>query len=1028
MVNPRPPFPAYQGDDTYAFASYAHADAHLVFPLLTQLHEDGYRIWYDEGIEPTDEWAETISDRIARCTVFCLFVSKVSVARDGVANEIHQAHGAGRPFLAVYLEPTELPRAIDHVTGTRQAITDHTLPRDALLVKIRRGFEKCDLAAGPSPATVSGPPPAPPRVRGLMPARPRIQAPPPVTARFADRVPESEALIAAVRRQRRRLADEEEIRPEEFPTVLVFHGGSGLGKTGLSRRLELWADGRLAGPHDWGEWPLPPIVGVRWDFHESEGNIDLVGLLVSLRTALAETRQTWTAFDVGLAAYLEKVRTGGQEGLGLTGDAAEGVRRSFQIVAAQLRLGPPSELTAGDVRRIVAAVSAASDRGPLAHHDQLPRVLDGVRRISAGNQAPDVVADLLYLLTQEIYFIEPAERPALVFFLDPFEKIQRQRTRQSEATIAEFVTCLPYGLFVITGRDHLGWADVTRTDLPIAGPRAWPGLVGASSPEPRQHLLGRLSDVDTRHLYTSRCDAEDWRMSGALIDALVDRSAGVPLHINAILALAQNLENDSPGREFTSSDLDTELPEVVTRLIATLDADEAEAFRAACVLPGFDVELAAAVGQVPRGAVQRAILYSLVEEDSSATYPFRVHDEIRQLVQRDRTTRRCWSGGDWRIAARRGMVEALARVGAGLHRDSDHDQIAGLELAIRLGHEWDIYEPGLATLIQNGPTIAALAPRIPSAGLRQTSDADDVIRWIQAIALPFAESAAALGRIRPRNSEIARLVARWRLIRLRLLSHQAQSIAAAEALGREFPEHSADAHLQHAITLRLFRRFRDSLDVMERWRPDALSRARQVIDRFHGLPASDPATFRAYRDGKTSARLRLELDVRELVHRARHATVTMRETRMLMERTVDLQARTDTENCLMVQGYLSLARAADFAAVLAELDEHEAAAGVPTTYAAELRALRALRALATRDPADLDDAIDHLVVPQDRKAGWIPAEIWLAELGHPLPELPAQWLIPFPQVRDNWLRIADRIIRRAQTIGADANSDSDHPV
>ena len=39
------PFQAYQGEDPYIFASYAHASDAVVYPDLDQLHNCGYRVW-----------------------------------------------------------------------------------------------------------------------------------------------------------------------------------------------------------------------------------------------------------------------------------------------------------------------------------------------------------------------------------------------------------------------------------------------------------------------------------------------------------------------------------------------------------------------------------------------------------------------------------------------------------------------------------------------------------------------------------------------------------------------------------------------------------------------------------------------------------------------------------------------------------------------------------------------------------------------------------------------------------------------
>ncbi len=44
------PFPAYQGDEPYVFVSYSHADTERVYAELARLNDQGFNIWYDEGI------------------------------------------------------------------------------------------------------------------------------------------------------------------------------------------------------------------------------------------------------------------------------------------------------------------------------------------------------------------------------------------------------------------------------------------------------------------------------------------------------------------------------------------------------------------------------------------------------------------------------------------------------------------------------------------------------------------------------------------------------------------------------------------------------------------------------------------------------------------------------------------------------------------------------------------------------------------------------------------------------------------
>ncbi|MDO5859411.1 hypothetical protein, partial [Methanobrevibacter sp.] len=51
------PFPAYEGDEPYIFISYSHDDSDLVFPEIERFHNDGYNIWYDEGITSVEGYA-----------------------------------------------------------------------------------------------------------------------------------------------------------------------------------------------------------------------------------------------------------------------------------------------------------------------------------------------------------------------------------------------------------------------------------------------------------------------------------------------------------------------------------------------------------------------------------------------------------------------------------------------------------------------------------------------------------------------------------------------------------------------------------------------------------------------------------------------------------------------------------------------------------------------------------------------------------------------------------------------------------
>ena len=105
----RIPFPAYRGNEPYLFISYAHADAQMIYKEIVKFHNQGYNVWYDEGISPGNEWPEDVAIALAKCALFVVFFTPRSAASSNVQNEINFAIDENIPFLAIHLEPTVLP-------------------------------------------------------------------------------------------------------------------------------------------------------------------------------------------------------------------------------------------------------------------------------------------------------------------------------------------------------------------------------------------------------------------------------------------------------------------------------------------------------------------------------------------------------------------------------------------------------------------------------------------------------------------------------------------------------------------------------------------------------------------------------------------------------------------------------------------------------------------------------------------------------------------------------------------------------
>jgi len=136
-----PPFEAYSGDKPFVFVSYSHADGELVFREIRRLHEAGYRIWYDEGIDPGQDWPEHIAKAVIDCDLFLMFTSPRSAASENCRNEVNLALNRKKKFLAIYLEHTELPPGLELRMGDLQAILKFRMPDATYRKKVYMGLE-----------------------------------------------------------------------------------------------------------------------------------------------------------------------------------------------------------------------------------------------------------------------------------------------------------------------------------------------------------------------------------------------------------------------------------------------------------------------------------------------------------------------------------------------------------------------------------------------------------------------------------------------------------------------------------------------------------------------------------------------------------------------------------------------------------------------------------------------------------------------------------------------------------------------
>lgn len=112
----------YIGEKPYIFVSYAHKDSEVVMRAIALLQQSGFRVWYDEGIDPGSEWPDTIEKYLERSSYFIGFISANALDSNYCKCELHTAFNERKKMLIVYLENIKLEGGLKMQLSSRQAI------------------------------------------------------------------------------------------------------------------------------------------------------------------------------------------------------------------------------------------------------------------------------------------------------------------------------------------------------------------------------------------------------------------------------------------------------------------------------------------------------------------------------------------------------------------------------------------------------------------------------------------------------------------------------------------------------------------------------------------------------------------------------------------------------------------------------------------------------------------------------------------------------------------------------------------
>lgn len=123
---------AYEGKEPFIFISYAHKDSDRVMPILAKLQQEGYRVWYDEGIAPGSEWPENIAQHLNDCAVTIAMVSANSMNSPNCRREITYALSKHKPFLGIFLEETAMSPGMELQMSAQQCLMKYSYRTEEL--------------------------------------------------------------------------------------------------------------------------------------------------------------------------------------------------------------------------------------------------------------------------------------------------------------------------------------------------------------------------------------------------------------------------------------------------------------------------------------------------------------------------------------------------------------------------------------------------------------------------------------------------------------------------------------------------------------------------------------------------------------------------------------------------------------------------------------------------------------------------------------------------------------------------------
>ncbi|NYF99696.1 hypothetical protein [Janibacter cremeus] len=265
-----------------------------------------------------------------------------------------------------------------------------------------------------------------------------------------------------------------------------------------------------------------------------------------------------------------------------------------------------------------------------------------------------------------------------------------------------------------------------------------------------------------------------------------------------------------------------------------------------------------------------------------------------------------------------------------------------------------------------------------------------------------------LGESRTVVSESAQV---WCGYRLRTLGRTEEALGVFETLVAEGAERPALYSLQRAVTLAIDRRHRDAIAAAEELPGERRETVEFMVRAREGIYTGYPEMYERRIARAVSRRFQVELTGSWLRSKHLLGQATGNDVHRVRDEAEAAGHGGAVCKAIAVWGEMNLFDNHIGAQVEQELRENISS---HDRYSA-LAHFLALRAWALGSEELLQLARQATLAVDHRNGAWIPVEILLEEMGHPVPSAQVQWIDSQASVRERWITLHSAVVERART-------------